>query len=106
GPVLTAGRSRVDYSYLVLRTTGVASTDPTLYRIVSDRLRDKGRLRLYGCGPAGRHELVRLDRDASDANAALDDTERGDVIVVEGTRAVDSVRVARFMFRRRSRRGT
>jgi len=98
GAVLEAGRSRVDFSYLVLRARGEAERDPALYRVVSDRLRDKGRLRVWGCGPAGRHELVRLDRDCSDTSAAFDEVERGDVIEVDGPRVTRC--------RRRSRRGT
>jgi hypothetical protein len=81
-------RARVDFSYLVLRrgVPGVAppACEPELYRVVSDRLPEKGRLRIFGCGEAGRHELVRLDRDASPANAELDRVVRGDVIRVAG----------------------
>jgi ribosomal protein RSM22 (predicted rRNA methylase) len=75
---------RVDFSYLVLRASGAASTDPTLFRVVSDRLEEKGRLRIFGCGPSGRHELVRLKRDRGAANAALDEVERGQVLQVTG----------------------
>jgi hypothetical protein len=86
------GRPRVDFSYLVLRrgAAGVAAPacDPELYRVVSDRLTEKGRLRIFGCGETGRHELVRLDRDASAANAELDRTARGDVIRVTGAKPV------------------
>jgi len=93
-PPAAAGRSRVDFSYLVLRTAGAAATDPTLFRIVSDRLEEKGRLRLYGCGPAGRHALVRLTRERSEANAAFDTLERGAVATLEGARpAGDGLRV-------------
>jgi len=83
-PPVAADRSRVDFSYLVLRRTGTPETDPGLFRVVSDRLEEKGRLRLYGCGPAGRHALVRLDRDRSDPNAAFDSTQRGDVLTASG----------------------
>jgi hypothetical protein len=84
-PPAAAGRSRVDFSYLVLRRTGAPATDPALFRVVSDPLPEKGRLRLFGCGPAGRHPLVRLTRARSDTNGAFDQLERGDVAVVEGT---------------------
>src|SRR6185436_11471630 len=46
---------RVDFSYLAVARHGQPSSDPSLFRIVSDRLEEKGRLRLFGCGPAGRH---------------------------------------------------
>jgi hypothetical protein len=79
------GAARVDFSYLALRASAPLATDETLYRIVSDPLPEKGRLRIYGCGPAGRHPLVRLDRHASPSNAAFDELERGDVARVSGT---------------------
>ena len=93
-PPAAAGRSRVDFSYLVVRRTGAPATDPALFRVVSDPLPEKGRLRLFGCGPAGRHPLVRLTRARSDANAAFDQLERGDVAVVEGAGAAgDGLRI-------------
>jgi hypothetical protein len=89
-----AGRSRVDFSYLVLRRGGAAVTDPSVFRVVSDRLEEKGRSRLYGCGPAGRHPLVRLTRDRTEGNAAIERAERGDALVVAGTSpAGDGLRV-------------
>jgi hypothetical protein len=61
---------------------------------VSDLLQEKGRLRLYGCGPAGRHPLVRLDRHHKESNAAFGDLARGDLIRVQGTTpAGDGLRV-------------
>jgi SAM-dependent methyltransferase len=86
---------RVDFAYLALRATGEPSQDPSLFRVVSDRLEEKGRLRLYGCGPAGRHPLVRLDRLHSDSNAAFAEAERGDLIRVQGTTtAGDGLRIS------------
>jgi SAM-dependent methyltransferase len=85
---------RVDFAYLALRTIGEPSQDPSLFRVVSDRLEEKGRLRLYGCGPAGRHPLVRLDRHHTESNAAFADAERGDLIRVSDTTiAGDGLRV-------------
>ena len=78
---------RVDFSYLALRTTGPAASDPTLFRVVSDPLVEKGRLRLFGCGPAGRDALVRLDRHRTVANAAFDQLERGDLVRIRETAA-------------------
>jgi hypothetical protein len=78
--------ARVDYAYLVLRAgaPGAAGADnrrgagdETLFRIVSDPMVEKGRLRLFGCGPAGRHPLVRLDRHTSPINAPFDTLHRG-----------------------------
>jgi hypothetical protein len=85
---------RVDFSYLALRATGQPLSDPALFRVVSDLLEEKGRLRVFGCGPAGRHPLVRLDRHRTPANAAFDGIARGDVIRVQGaTVAGDGQRI-------------
>ncbi len=87
-------RSRVDFSYLVLSQTAPAALSDAHFRVVSDLLREKGRLRVFGCGPAGRHALVRLDRERSPTNATLDTAARGDVITVHGsTVAGDGLRL-------------
>jgi hypothetical protein len=86
-PAVATGRSRVDFSYLALRHRGQAASDRELFRVVSDPLPEKGRLRLYGCGPAGRTALVRLNRDRGPANAALDEAARGELIAVRGAAA-------------------
>ena len=87
-----AGR-RIDFSYLVVRATGPAAA-ANRFRVVSDPLPEKGRLRLVGCGGDGRHALVRLDRHASAANADFEHAGRGDVIQVSRTTyAGDGLRV-------------
>src|SRR6185503_1109842 len=89
----------VDFSYLVLRRARRAGdepppADPALFRIVSDPMPEKGRLRLFGCGVVGRHALVRLNRYQSDANRVLGDLGRGDLARVVGTEdATDGLRV-------------
>jgi len=83
--VLVAGRSRVDFSYLVLRQSAATAVDPSRYRVVSDPIKDKGRLRFFICGATGRFVLMRLDRDRSAANQALDQARRGDVLVLPNT---------------------
>jgi ribosomal protein RSM22 (predicted rRNA methylase) len=95
-PGSAPGSPRIDFSYLVLRGGAQAApaADVTSFRIVSDPLVEKGRLKLWGCGPAGRHPLVRLDRQASASNAAFDQLRRGDVATVAGTEvAGDGLRV-------------
>jgi ribosomal protein RSM22 (predicted rRNA methylase) len=82
--VLAAGRSRVDFSYLVLRRAGCAETDVTRFRVVSDPMKDKGRLRCFVCGPAGRLLLMRLDRDRSERNAGFDQLARGQRVRIVG----------------------
>ena len=93
-----ANGARVDYSYLVLRAAASGqvadrnsadavngAADPALFRIVSDPMVEKGRLRLFGCGPAGRHPLVRLDRHASPRNAPFDTLHRGAITRISPT---------------------
>ena len=93
---LMHGRSRVDFSYLVVRKQGIAQSDPALFRIVSDAMKDKGRLRRFGCGPAGRLLMTRLDRDRESSNALFDEVERGDVIrIVGATAQSDGLRCGR-----------
>jgi ribosomal protein RSM22 (predicted rRNA methylase) len=89
-------RSRVDFSYLVLRQQGEAVRDPGRFRVVSDPMKDKGRRRIFACGPAGRWLVTRLDRERAPANQALDDVVRGDVIRVVGAAAqTDGLRCGR-----------
>ena len=85
---------RVDFSYLVLGTEPVPPA-PTLYRVVSDPLPEKGRLRLFVCGPLGRHPLIRLTRYRSRENAAFDRAVRGDALSIGGEleEAADGLRV-------------
>ena len=95
-PPVAADRSRVDFSYLVLRLQGTPATDPTLFRVVSDRLEEKGRARLFGCGPAGRHPLVRLTRDRTPPNGPFEQIERGDIITATATtQSGDGLRVSK-----------
>jgi ribosomal protein RSM22 (predicted rRNA methylase) len=71
---------RIDFSYLVVRRAALTEPVSTDWlRIVSDPLPEKGKLRLFACGAGGRTAVVRLDRHASPANAALDRLGRGDV---------------------------
>ena len=87
-------RRRVDFSYLVVRGHGEASVDPTRFRIVSDPLPEKGRLRLFGCGISGRQPIVRLDRNTTALNQDMDKLVRGDIAHVSRTTfAQDGLRV-------------
>jgi len=102
------GRSRVDFSYLVVALQGEMVSDERLFRIVSDPLRDKGRMRFFGCGPIGRHSIVRLDRDRNDRNRVFDEIGRGDLVGIEGAApAGDGLRVGAeaAVFRNQARSG-
>jgi hypothetical protein len=50
-------------------------------------MKDKGRLRLFACGPAGRLLITRLDRERARGNEVIDEVERGDVIRLAGATA-------------------
>jgi SAM-dependent methyltransferase len=83
---------RVDFSYIALRRARVPAS--TTFRVVSDPMREKGRLRLFVCGPGGRRPLVRLTRDRAPANALLDRTTRGDAIQLHGAdESPDTLRI-------------
>jgi ribosomal protein RSM22 (predicted rRNA methylase) len=91
--VIAPGRSRVDFSYLMLRKQGTPSTDTSVFRIVSDPMKDKGRMRFFACGPAGRVPITRLDRERSPANQLLDEIQRGAVIrIQDGNMQADGLR--------------
>ena len=86
-------KPRVDFSYLVLRAEPVPPA-PTLNRVVSDPMPEKGRLRLFVCGPQGRHPLIRLTRYRGPKNAALDRATRGAALSISDTEpAADGLRV-------------
>lgn len=94
--VQTDGEHAVDFSYLVVRASGEPTTDASLFRIVSDPLPEKGRLKLYACGVSGRHVVARLDRHATKANADMDQLVRGDAAhFVRTTFAQDGLRVVK-----------
>ncbi len=85
----SGGSRRVDFSYLVVRQKTVAGLAPAKvntfaspWRVVSDPMPDKGRLRLIGCGASGRHVLSLLTKHRSDENRAFAQAVRGDVMTV------------------------
>jgi SAM-dependent methyltransferase len=89
-----SGAPRVDFSYLVLRDKWRPIPGQLRYRVVSDPLPEKGRHKLWACGPSGRHLFIRLDRHASPANAAFADLARGEVARIAGeAKASDGLRV-------------
>jgi ribosomal protein RSM22 (predicted rRNA methylase) len=101
--VIAQGRSRVDFSYLVIRKHGRTCEDKDLFRVVSDPMKDKGRLRLFACGPAGRLLVTRLDRDRSESNEAFAQLGRGDLVRLrdaemrgDGLRCTDGTNVERL----------
>jgi SAM-dependent methyltransferase len=90
---LTGLHSRaLKFSYFILRRDGRRATDAwaaaSAWRIVGDRLREKGKEKVLACGAERLATLTRLKRDRSPANAAYDDVQRGDLLTTDAPLAV------------------
>jgi len=72
----------LSYAPLVLSRSPLAP-QPGVWRVVGIAPPEKGKKRLWVCSDEGRVPLVRLDRDASPANARFDELRRGDLVRVE-----------------------
>ncbi len=70
-----------------------------LWRVVSSPLKSKGKLELVLCGTNGKlRRIMRLDREAGEANADLDRAKRGDVMEIDAKRRIskdDCVRIVK-----------
>ncbi len=80
-------REAVKMSYLALAPRGEGWAEPPpgrVFRIVSEPLPSKGRLRFMGCGPEGRMGLSLQERHVSDANRRFESLLRGDVVEIAG----------------------
>ena len=80
-------KEAVKMSYLVLAPRGEGWSEPPpglTFRIVSEPLPSKGRLRYMGCGPEGRKGLALQEKDVTQRNRAFEGLLRGDVVEVSG----------------------
>jgi SAM-dependent methyltransferase len=80
-------KEAVKMSYLVLAPKGEGWAEPPpgrVFRIVSEPLPSKGRLRYMGCGPEGRVGLSLQEKHVGDANRKFESLLRGDVVEVTG----------------------
>jgi SAM-dependent methyltransferase len=80
-------KEAVKMSYLVLAPRGEAWAEPPqgrVFRIVSEPLPSKGRLRYMGCGPEGRMGLALQEKHVNDGNRRFGELLRGDVVLVTG----------------------
>jgi SAM-dependent methyltransferase len=80
-------REAVKMSYLVLAPRGEPWAEPPagrVFRIVSEPLPSKGRLRYMGCGPEGRMGLSLQEKHVVDANRRFTSLLRGDVVRISG----------------------
>jgi ribosomal protein RSM22 (predicted rRNA methylase) len=80
-------RESVKMSYLVLAPRGEGWAAPPagrVFRIVSEPLPSKGRLRYMGCGPEGRMGLSLQEKHVGETNRRFASLLRGDVVEVAG----------------------
>ena len=78
-------KESVKMSYLVLAPRGEGWCDPSpgrIFRIVSEPLPSKGRLRYMGCGPEGRMGLALQEKDVTPRNRSFEKLLRGDVVEI------------------------
>lgn len=79
-------------AYLVVSPKGTAWPAPPegrVFRIVSEPLEGKKRLRVMGCGPEGRVPLSLTDANRSESNDAFVPAERGDVLRLDDAQAAE-----------------
>jgi ribosomal protein RSM22 (predicted rRNA methylase) len=82
---------RLTWSYLTLRRDGrslrelATPREGEPYRIVSAPMPSKGKLEMLACGRPGLARAMRLDRHASQPNAALEAAQRGSLVMVQNT---------------------
>ncbi len=85
------------FAYLTLRRDGeplVPTADgERALRVVSDAIDQKGTTERMVCGDEGRSRLRVLRRDRTEANRALGESRRGDVLVVNGAGGSDGEQV-------------
>lgn len=75
-------------SYLALAPKGESWAEPPegrLFRIVSEPLEGKGRLRFMGCGPEGRVGLAMQEKHQTEANKVFFKLPRGAVVKLDVT---------------------
>jgi small ribosomal subunit Rsm22 len=80
-------KEAVKMSYLVLAPKGEPWAEPPpgrVFRIVSEPLPSKGRLRYMGCGPEGRMGLSLQEKHVGEGNRRFEDLLRGDVVEISG----------------------
>jgi SAM-dependent methyltransferase len=78
-------KEAVKMSYLVLAPKGEAWAEPPpgrVFRIVSEPLPSKGRLRYMGCGPEGRLGLALQEKHVTERNRRFEGLLRGDVVEI------------------------
>jgi ribosomal protein RSM22 (predicted rRNA methylase) len=82
--ILNKGLNReidtLKFAYLVIVRTKSQHVLPEGYRVISNLLREKGKMRIFLCTERGRVELVRLNRSKSRENILFGRIHKGDLI--------------------------
>jgi len=81
---------RLKFSFLVLARGKPEEPSTHAYRVISRRIKEKGKTKCYLCAAQGRMETVRLDKDRSESNAAFDEIRQGDVLSFENAEIKES----------------
>jgi len=89
------------FTYFIFEKSPAVAPSVAL-RVVSERMEEKGRMKLWVCGEAGRVLLDRQDKHRTESNAVFDDLQRDDLVTVEGAeerpgnlRVLEATRVTR-----------
>jgi hypothetical protein len=83
-------RESIKMTYLILAPRGEGWAEAPagrVFRIVSEPLPSKGRLRYMGCGPEGRMGLALQEKHLGDGNRAFATLLRGDVVEIGAAEA-------------------
>lgn len=59
---------------------------PDVYRVVSNRMATRGKTEIVLCGPVGRVQMTRLDKERSPDNEDIDIVRRGDLVKWPGAK--------------------
>jgi ribosomal protein RSM22 (predicted rRNA methylase) len=94
-------RKHLKMSYFIFRRLGgdaqSRDSSPRRWRVVSSPLISKGKRELMLCGAGGEiKRVMRIDREASDANIDFEEAMRGDIIETDATKRIriaDSFRI-------------
>lgn len=75
-------KDALKFSYLLLRKDGrtIVPRGPNVFRVVSELRTMKGDKRAWLCNEQGRSEVGRLDRERSEANATMEEWQRGAIV--------------------------
>ncbi|MGH7260332.1 MAG: small ribosomal subunit Rsm22 family protein [Nitrospiraceae bacterium] len=78
-------KDALKFSYVILRKDGqtIVPRQPDMYRVVSELREMKGEKRAWLCNETGRPEVGRLERERSEANAAVDEWHRGAIVRID-----------------------